>query len=219
MKRIIAVLLCMLFVFAMPLVAFAEETEVVETEVVETTPEEPTEEKSEAQIEAELTTEKIVAYLQDNLEEIGVIITMILTVFYQVKKHASLNKSIGILNNNAVSVAESSSKTIGDALTNISIISGLVDGQKTEFANLLEEVRANEEEKQKLADTLASVEKYLATTKEANIALANEVAELLLLANIPTSRKDELYAAHLATVARIKALEESEVTDNDNTEA
>ena len=213
MKRLLVIMLCVILVFALPLVAFAEEDiPVEETEA-------PVTEKSEAQVEAELTTEKIITYIQDNLEEIGVIITMILTVFYQVRKHASLNKSIGTLNNNAVAVAEKSSATIGDALTNISLVAGFVEGQKHEFANLLAEVRANEAEKQNLAKTVSAVEKYLEITKAANIELANEVAELLVLANIPNSKKEELYARHLAAVANIKAIEDAEVTNNDNEEA
>lgn len=198
MKKILVTLLCVVLMCAMSMVVFAEDSTV---------------EKSEAQIEAELTTDVIIGYVQEHLEEISVIITMILTVFYQVKKHSSLNKSIGTLNNNAVTVAEKSNLAIGEALTNVSLVSAAVDGYKNEIADLLKEVRANEEEKQKLANTVTSLEKYFASAKAANLELANEVAELLVLANIPISKKDELYSRHMAAVAAIAATEEAEVTD------
>lgn len=216
MKRFLVIMLCVVLIFALPIVAFAEEdASSVETETPVPDTETPAPEKSEAQIEAELTTEKIVGYIQEHLEEISVIITMILTVFYQVKKHSSLNKSIGTLNNNAVAVAEKSSTAIGEALTGVSLVSAAVDNYKTEIANLLAEVRANEAEKQKLASTIASVEKYMATTKAANIELANEIAELLVLANIPNSKKEELYSRHRAAVDAITAFEDSEVNEDD----
>ena len=218
MKRFLVIMLCVVLVFALPIATFAEEdASSVEAETPNTETSEP--EKSEAQVEAELTTDIIVGYIQEHLEEISVIITMILTVFYQVKKHASLNKSIGTLNNNAVEVAERSNTAIGEALTGVTLVSSAVDHYKDEIANLLAEVRANEEEKQKLASTIASVEKYMATTKAANIELANEIAELLVLANIPNSKKEELYSRHRAAVDAITAFENSEVNDNDTTSA
>lgn len=214
MKRLLVILLCVVLMCAMPVVAFAEEVTdpSVETEVV-------VPEKSEAQVEAELTTEKIITYIQEHLEEISVIITMILTVFYQVRKHGALNKSIGTLNNNAVAVAENSRTAIGEALSNVSLVSAAVEGYKSEIANLLAEVRANEEEKQKLASTLSSVEKYFETAKAANLELANEVAELLVLANIPNSKKEELYARHRAAVDAIAVAEKTDVKEGEEHEA
>jgi hypothetical protein len=54
----------------------------------------------------------------------------------------------------------------------------------------------------------------------ANVEFANEVAELLILANIPNSRKDELYARHLAAVNAIQeaesiVAEQMEVKENE----
>lgn len=198
MKRIIAVLLCMLFVFAMPLVAYAEEATDPSTGTEAVVPDEG------------LTTDKIMGYIKENIEEISVIITMIIMTLYQAIKHRLLNKSIGTLNNNSIAVTEKSNEAIGDALTSVSLASAAVVGFKSEIANLLAEVRANEEEKQKLADTLASVEKYLATAKATNLELANEVAELLALANIPNSKKEELYSRHRAAVDAIIALDGGE---------
>ena len=160
-------------------------------------------EKPEAQIEAEQMTEKIVAYVQMHLEEISVIVTMILTVFYQIRKHASLNKSIVTLNNNSVSVAENSAAAIGQAATGMGNMCTTVGNYATAMDNLMAEIRANEEEKRQLVATLAKVSAYLESAKLANVEFSNELAELLILANIPNSKKDELYARHLAAVDAI----------------
>lgn len=202
MKKLLITLLCVIMVLAMPITAFAESAD-----------------KPDSWLEAEITTEAIIQYVQEHLEEISVIATLILTVFYQVRKHASLNKSIGTLNNNAVAVSENSSSAIGQALTSVQAISDIVGGYKEEMTKLLEEVRANEDEKHKLAATLTTVNKYLETAKAANLELSNEVAELLVLANIPNSKKEELYSRHRAAVEAIAATEKTEVIANDEQEA
>lgn len=202
MKKIIVLVLCVILMCAMSLVTSAASIE-----------------DTAAWLEAEITTEAIIEYVQVHLEEISVIITLIFTLFYQVRKHAKLNKSIGTLNNNAVAVSENSSSAISQALTGVQTVSDIVAGYKDEMTKLLDEVRANEEEKHKLANALTTVNKYLETTKAANIELANEVAELLVLANIPISKKDELYGRHKAAIEAIEAAEKSEVTANDEQKA
>lgn len=188
---------------------FSRVTINVPIDVVETTPVVP-EETEEATV-----TEQIVAWVQEQFEEISVIITLILTVFYQVRKHGLLNKSIGTLNNNAVVVAEDSKTAIGKALADMEGVAAVVNGYKDEIASLLAEVRQNAEEKQRLESALTEVENYLKTAKLANVELANEVAELLVLANIPNSKKEELYSRHLAAVGAIADAEKTEVNTDD----
>ena len=236
MKKIISILLCAMLVCMMSLVAFAEEADVEQPpaeEIPEETPEETPEEipeevpedgegdneKPDSQIEAELTTEKLVNWVKGHLEEISVIVTMILTVFYQVRKYAALDKSMSTMNNNTVTVSENSSKDIKKSLESMNGVALIVDGYKTQMENLLTEVRANEEEKHKLAAALAEVNKNLQTSKAANIEFANELAELLVLANIPNSKKDELYARHRAAVDAIVEAERTEVKEDDRQEA
>lgn len=234
MKKIFAILICAFLICAMPIVAFAEDgiSEAVDEET-SATEDLPTENesategeilgeedtKSEAEIQAELTTEKIVKYVQDHLEEISVIITMILTVFYQVRKHKVLNKSISTLNNNSVTIAENSSTAVGNALAGVRGVSDVVLSYKDEIATLLAEVRQNAEEKKRLEAALTEVETYLKTAKLANVELANEVAELLVLANIPNSKKEELYSRHLAAVGAIADAEKTEVKEDVGQEA
>lgn len=211
-----------------------------ETEPVETEPAEPVE-------QGPTLSEEIVGYIKEHLEEISVIITLILTAFYNVKKNGILNKSIGTVNNNAVTVAENSQYAINQALTNMegvaSVVTGyreeikkmieefranaaekqtleeLIAGYKTVIEKLLTECRANSEEKQKLEQTLTEVHAHLKTAKLANVELANEVAELLVLANIPNAKKEELYARHRAAVGALAEAEKTEAITNDGQKA
>ncbi|MBE6662057.1 MAG: hypothetical protein E7606_02100 [Ruminococcaceae bacterium] len=194
MKRFLVLMLCVLLICALPVSVFADTQYLPSGSGSETT------EKSESLMQAELVAEQIMTYIQRNPEEISVIITLILTVLYQIRKHRALNKSILTLNNNAVAVAETSSGTMSG-------VSSTVTKYTDKMENLLTEVRANEEEKLKLAAALEASNKYLMTAKAANMEFANEVAELLVLANIPNSKKEELYARHRAAVSSIAELE------------
>ncbi len=227
MKKILVFIVCIVLMCAMPLAVFAEETDVTETVPVEetvaesippepeTTPEPPESEPSEpsALDQAKTVTDKIVAWVVERLDTVSCVITIVLTTFYQIRKHGLLNKSIGTLNNNAVTVAESSNAAIAVALAEVKNVSEKVNDYKTEIANLLAEVRGNAEEKQKLVQALEDVYNHLKTAKLANVELANEVAELLVLANIPNSKKDELYARHLAAVSAISDAEKAVATE------
>lgn len=201
MKRFIVFALCVLLICAIPTVAFAETS-------------------SEAEVETEAeksATEEIVDYVKSHIEEISVIGTLLLTIFYEIRKHRNLNGTIGTLNNNAISVAENSATAIKNALTEVKDIAGVVAKYKDEFSALIEEVRKSAEEKAKLEDTLKHVETFLLTAKSATLELSNEVAELLVLANIPNSKKEELYSRHMKAVHDIEQAEEAISNDGEKT--
>lgn len=220
MKKILAIIVCtVLLVCAFPITAFAEgesvdgiEPSVEEVGTTPTDEEVPVEEEIPSE-EAmpDITTEDIVEYIKAHFEEISVVITLILTAFYNIRKHRLLNKSISATNLNAIAVAENSDKTIADALY-------MIQEQKKEFVALLQEYRESEEEKQKLKHTLDEAMTYIKTAKLANVEFSNELAELLVLANIPNSKKDELYARHIAAVNTIAEAEHTEVTTDDGGE-
>ena len=217
MKKILAMLVCtILLLCAFPISVFAESESVesVETtvEVVDTLPT-AEENATESEIPSEetmpdITTEAIVGYIKTYFEEISVIITLILTAFYNIRKHKLLNKSISATNLNAITISENSDRMMTDALATI-------QGYKNDFGKLLEEYRNNAEEKKKLEDTLHKAMTYIKTAELANEEFANELAELLVLANIPNSKKDELYSRHIAAVKAIKEAENTEVITND----
>ena len=210
MKKIFAFVCTILLVCAFSVSAFAEgetsssvETNVESVTTLPTTEETATEsEISGEEAMPDITTELIVGYLKEHLEEISVIFSLILTAFYNVRKHKQLNMSIATTNRNAIAVAENSDLAIQNALNTIN---GILEDKATE--------------KQELENTLNEAMTYIKTSKLANIELANELAELLVLANIPNSKKDELYSRHIAAVQAIAEAEKTEVnTDDDGKE-
>lgn len=228
MKKILVLIAALLVMFAMPIAVFAEEIAaiveeseaetVTETETEPTTEEStptdtesapPTDEPTETDAvvipeEVSTFTDKMMAYIQKHLNDISVIVTLILSVLYQIRKHHSLNKSIGTLNNNSIKVAEQSSTAIG-----------VVDGYKTNIEEILAEYRQSAEDRKRLEKVLAESTNLLKTAKLANVELANEVAELLVLANIPNSKKDELYSRHRAAVDALASADAETTEVND----
>lgn len=202
MKKIIAFVVCtVLLVCAFSVSVFAEGESAVgiETNVEEVTTL-PTAE--ETATESEITTEVIVGYIKAHFEEISVVISLILTAFYNIRKHKQLNQSISATNKNAIAVAENSDLAIQNVLTTIKDI-----------------LKEKEEEKNRIEQALKEALTYIKTSKLANIEFANELAELLVLANIPNSKKDELYSRHIAAVNSIAEAEKTEVnTDADGKE-
>ena len=192
MKKILALILCIvLFTCTLSVTVSADE-------VTEDIP-------SQEEIEdvSDKIVEDVVAWFQNNFEEITVIITLILTIYYNVQKFAKMNKSIGTLNNNAVTVAQNSELSIGSALQALSGISDVVAGYTNEFENL----------KSTVGQHLNSTTDKLENCCRANIEFANELAELLVLANIPNAKKEELYARHRAAVDAITAVKTENNTE------
>ena len=208
MKKILVIILCAMLMIALPVVASAEEVE----ENVPTTEEVATEGKNEPSM-----TEDIVNYVKTHLEELTVIASTIALAFYTAISKGGLKGSIGTLNNNAISIAENSAKAIKDSLAEVEDIADVVKSYKEEFATLLGEVRKSAEEKQSLEVTLSHVETFLKSAKLATLELSNEVAELLVLANIPNSVKENLTARHMKAVRELEATEE--VMNSDGKEA
>jgi hypothetical protein len=221
MKKIFAIVMAVMMVIALVTVVCAADA-AEDNEELPPTEGAPSEEAN-GDPGFELTTDKIIAYIQEHLEEISVIITLILTIFYNMRKHNLLNKSIGTLNNNAVAVAENSSASINQALAQMSGSSAVVGEYTNSISALLAEVRANAEEKKQLQTMLANVQYYLDTAKQANVEFSNELAELIVLSNIPNAKKDEFYARHRAAIDALNAvvpvLVQEEVTADEGNEA
>lgn len=197
MKRFLALALCaIVLVCTFTIVGFAEETEAVE----QVTAAEPT------------VTESIVDYVKGHIEEISVILTLIVTVLLNAKRHGLLTTSIGTLNNNSVSIAQS-------ALAEVTRVSTVVGEYTEKIEAFLAECRANAEDKENLASMLEKADAFIESAKLANKELADEVASLLVLANIPNSVKDELMSKHIAAVHAIEAVEHTEVIHHDGEEA
>lgn len=219
MKKILVFILSAMLIMALPVVAYAEEVDsaVVEEETVVEENVTPTEEVT-AEVEIEPTiTETIVEWVKANVEEIAVIFGLIASAFYGTITRRGLNGSIGTLNNNAITIAENSAKAIKDSLTEVEDIAGIIKGYKEEFNTFLSEAKKNAEERQSLEDTLKEVKTFLNASRLACLEMSNEVAELLVLANIPNSKKEELYSRHTKAVHDLEAVEG--VTTNDGEKA
>lgn len=222
MKKILIFMLCAMLILALPVVAYAEDGNVASgdqnTVVTENLPTE-NENATEGEISPpeKTVTESITSYVKKHIEEISVIGTLIVTMFYEVRKHGKLNGSIGVLNNNAISVATNSAEAINKALAKVESIAGVVEGYKQEMSALLGEIRKTAEEKETIEQMLHQVDTHLKTAKLANVEFANELAELLNLANIPNSKKEEIYARHTKSVHELEAVEE--VKSDDGTAA
>ena len=198
MKKILTILICIIVLCSFPLVAFAEEVDTPVEAPVETETEAPETETPETETPVEddpndLSVEKIVDYVKNHYEEITVIVSIILAAIYRARNGKSLNKSITTLNNNSVAIADNSETAIKEALAVME-----------NFKQYVEEYKKATEER------IDEMTKFIKAAKLANVELANEVAELLVLANIPNSKKDELYARHRAAVNAIAEVEENE---------
>ena len=220
MKKILVFLLCITLLCTMPIVAFAdgESADVV------------VEEGASESVPEETVTEMIVGYVKEHFEEISVVATLILMAFYDRLTRRKLSGTIGTLNNNAITVAENSATVVKDAfakteevvqkaLDKVEVISASVQTSQERIDDFLDEIRSSEEEKKALKEALARAESFLNTAKLANVEFANELAELLCLANIPTSKKEELYARHIQSVRLLEASEDKEVKTDDGKEA
>lgn len=237
MKKILVMILCIMIMFTMPVIVFAEEAistttaeEAVTTDSSPTETESPSEsenseaeppsyEKTEEEKRADLTTEQIASYCKVHFEEISVVFTLICAAIYNVRKHQLLNRSMTTLNNNAITVAENGRESMQNALAEMGSMANTVGGYKTEIEAVLTAYKESSEENRLLKKTLDEVHSHLKQSKAANVEFANELAELLVLANIPNSKKDELYARHIAAVNNISAMEEPmEVTNGEGEE-
>lgn len=212
MKKIFVFILCVMLLMAFPVVALAEGENTPEGENVPPVEEIVTEGEISAS-EASIT-ETIVDYVKDNLEEILVVALMALYSFYEARIRGKMTGSIGLLNNNAITIAQNSAETIKTAFEKIEAIRDKVNGFEQKIELLLEEFRTTAEEKQSFEDTLNQFQTFLKTAKMANLELSNEVAELLVLSNIPNSVKEELTARHYKAVHDLEAAEEGVITND-----
>jgi ribosome-associated translation inhibitor RaiA len=197
MKKLLAIMLCAVLIFALPIFASAEETDVypLENEIA-------TESKNSAS--EKTVTENIVDYVLENIDKLVVIVVMAGYSIAESFIRGKMKGSIGTLNNNAIAIANNSANAINNALDKVENIANKIKQYEEKFDSLIDEIRVSEEEKKALEDKLTKVESYLNTAKLANIEFANELAELLCLANIPNSKKDELYKKHVEGVQKLE---------------
>ena len=209
MKKFLVCILCVLMISAIPFAVFAEDIPTGnESTAIETSAESAISAPTEPPVETDkLLSEMFEEWIVPHIEEISVIITLIGTLFYQIRKNKALGKTLGTMNNNAVTIAQNSSDMMSQALLNMQNASGAVTAYDTRIAQMLEAYKATAANNERLERELSEMKAYLKTAAESNIEFANELAELLGLANIPNYKKEEIGARHLAAVKSIKAAE------------
>ena len=205
MKKIFALILCAMLVFVTPLVASAEGEAVTEENPTggEISPSEVEELATEWDHLKNLFSENAKDWILSHAEEISVVVTLVFTAFYNMRKHKLLNKSMGTLNNNAITVAKESAGFMGNALSEMQTASGAVVQYDARITELLDAFKQTAEDKLRLEAELVEMKSFLKTATDANIEFANELADLIALANIPNYKKEELGSRHVAYINAI----------------
>ena len=202
MKKIFALILCLMLI-AVPISAYAEgETEEINTEDI--LPEEspapaPTEEKGTDWNEIKDTISgAFVEWIEPNLEEIGVVVTLIGYGIVLFKKLASVLKSLGIMNNNTITISKENANRMEQAMSAVTGYEERIKVLLEHYTSLAETLVQTAEDKKKLESELVEIKNYLKISADANLEFSNELAELLGLANIPNYVKEEIGARHVA---------------------
>lgn len=225
MKKILVFIFALMLICATPLAisaegeAVAEENSTTEGEVTtegEISASEVEEIATEWDHLKNLFSENFVDWILSHFEEISVVATLIMTCFYNMRKHKLLNRSMGTLNNNAITVAQTSHDFMGNALAQIQNASGAVVQHDERITALLEAFKSTAEDKALLERELVEIKNYLKTESKANIEFANELAELISLSNIPNFKKEELGSRHVDAIKAIMEAEEKAEIEAEN---
>lgn len=187
MKKIFMILLCVLMMVAVPTVAFAaSETEEVPDKTI---------------TEVEMTiTERVVEYVKENAEGILAVLASLGSAILVKLIGGKLSNSVSTLNNNSINIAKEASDKLETATKKL-------DEYEGKMADFLSKLNRSEEEKKILETTVAQVDTFLKSAKVAILDLADELAELLLLANIPIAKKEEALKIHQEALKKINEIE------------
>lgn len=156
-------------------------------------------------VESEKTpiTDVIANWLLANADTITLILSVIAASIAIFKKLGAVLKAMGIINDNAVTVATDSAAQMKEVQEMIASASNAVTGYDGKIKELLEAFAVLLDENKLLKDDVKELKTYLHTSTSANVEFANELSELIGLANIPTYKKDELGRRHLEAVRAI----------------
>ena len=175
----------------------------VDTPTTDTPTDTPTDVETSVE-EAKMTpSDRIAKWFEANADTISLIFSIIGAVVVIVKKGSDLLKKAGIINDNAVTIATESASQMKAAQDTINNAANVVTGYNEQITALLGAFSTLVDENRLLKDDVNTLKNYLNTSTYANIEFANELAELLALANIPNYKKDEIGQKHLESVAAI----------------
>jgi hypothetical protein len=195
MKRVFALILCLILLIVPLSVSAEEASENVSEEVV-------TENHNWAEVKDNISV-AVVNWLYDNYDKALVTLFLLMSMLYDRVRDKKNRKDIGTLNNNAITIASDGKQFMGNALSEMQNVSGAVIQYDERITALLAAYQQSAEDRQRLEAKLVEIENYLKINADANIEFANELAELLGLANIPNYKKEELGARHVESVKAI----------------
>lgn len=201
MKKILIAIVCLALMCCFSMSAFAE---TVEPPI---SPEETlTNEVNWDEVKGEVSA-FILNWVKPHIEEISVIITLVFYVIASAKDRKNLNKNMGVMNNNTIAIANNSNEKMTEALALMQTSSDSVVSYDERIKALLESYNNTLEDNRRFREEYVEMKKYLKASTEANIEFANELAELLALANIPNYKKEEIGKRHATNVAAIRDAE------------
>ncbi len=187
--------------------------ETIPEETPETVPDEPSEKIPEAPTDEgegtswgdvkDTISGTIKEWIEPNIEEISVVITLVGYGIILFKKLKTVLKSMGVLNNNAITIAKDSKTGMDGAAEAINNAANAILAYEIKINTLLEKYEQAAEDKLRLENELVEIKSFLKTATDSNVEFANELAELLGLANIPNYKKEEIGSRHLAAVNAI----------------
>lgn len=201
MKKILIAIVCLALMCCFSMSAFAE---TVEPPIA---PEETlTNEVNWDEVKGEVSA-FILNWVKPHIEEISVIVTLVFYVIASAKDRKNLNKNMGVMNNNTIAIANNSNEKMTEALALMQTSSDSVVSYDERIKTLLESYNNTLEDNRRFREEYVEMKKYLKASTEANIEFANELAELLALANIPNYKKEEIGKRHATNVAAIREAE------------
>lgn len=134
------------------------------------------------------------------------------------KSVETVNQALGEAKEIMQALSDGNAAALTETLGKAEAISEVVVSFKEVMETFLERIGDIESDKVATRDALIEATKTMEACKKASLEEGNIVAELLLLANIPNSKKEEIYARHLSAVNAIAETEKSEVAEDDGKE-
>lgn len=201
MKKILIAIVCLALMCCFSMSAFAETVEppIASEETL-------TNEVNWDEVKGEVSA-FILNWVKPHIEEISVIVTLVFYVIASAKDRKNLNKNMGVMNNNTIAIANNSNEKMTEALALMQTSSDSVVSYDERIKTLLESYNNTLEDNRRFREEYVEMKKYLKASTEANIEFANELAELLALANIPNYKKEEIGKRHATNVAAIREAE------------
>lgn len=130
----------------------------------------------------------------------------------------TVHKALGEAKEIMQAISDGNAAALTETLGKAEGIAEVVTTFTKTMETFMERIGDIETDKASLKFALNETDKTMQVLKKVVEENANMMAELLLLANIPNAKKEEIYARHLSAVNAIAEAEKSEVAEDDGKE-